>query len=81
MIFGQLLRVFKARLWLILTIMAVTIATTAVASFLISKRYLGQATMVVEMPRSSARPSRQKDGRAVTSCRTEGSIIPTSPGE
>jgi succinoglycan biosynthesis transport protein ExoP len=52
MIFGQLLRVFKARMWLILTIMAVTIATTAVASFLISKRYLGQATMVVEMPAS-----------------------------
>lgn len=52
MIFAQLFRVMRARLTLILAILAVTVASAAVASFVMSKRYVATASLVVNIPAS-----------------------------
>lgn len=50
MILGRLLRVLASRIWLVLAILAITVAATIAGTLMTAKRYVATSSMLLELP-------------------------------
>ncbi|MBP8309699.1 MAG: hypothetical protein KAY46_20650 [Burkholderiaceae bacterium] len=50
MILGRLLRVLASRIWLVLAILAITVAATIAGTLMSAKRYVATSSMLLELP-------------------------------